>query len=466
MQWKIHKKCCKPLSADAIAEIKRSDLERVEDYLMEDIRRPGGYPELYYILKRLRVLYDDDVDNRGDSACRLHGAARGIIFYPRNEIMMDMVASPHMANLLFGDEEDLLNPKTRMAKYELEELNGRPSDEYLESIEDETERERLKEVVKRYDALEETSWGREPSSMSYCYIYFNLIMACAISAQPTMSSFHDGCGVLRGGDPRRKSPESLVATAALRRAMELWTDKHVLASCGDAMAPAASLALTAVQKYFELDIVGGPNCRELEIVPGLTYDGAVRTCLSELLENAGSGQYSAKLLSILSNVFEKYSPAWTAGASLERRAKLVLCTVQYIVQAEDPADDDDDMRFCFNERVEMPKEAVNKLMKAVCGSYPDVAKEVLQKAADDGELIGPDAAGQNIDARAFIYFLIRSNKSSEEWASLDFIKLAREFGSKSYKNDVAEEIDECMRLARGDKLHNEIKEMIERIRKK
>lgn len=119
-------------------------------------------------------------------------------------------------------------------------------------------------MVERYDVLEENSGWQGPSSMSYCYIYFNLIMAYVICAQLTMSSF------TMAGDPRRKSPESLVATAALRRAMELGTDKHVLASCGNAMAPAACLALTAVQKYIELDIVDGPNCKELEIVPGLT----------------------------------------------------------------------------------------------------------------------------------------------------------------------------------------------------
>jgi hypothetical protein len=82
-QWKIHMKCCKPLSADTIADIERRDLERIEDYLMEDIRRPGGYPEMYYILKRLLVLYDDDVDSRAESACRLPGAVRGIVVYPQ-----------------------------------------------------------------------------------------------------------------------------------------------------------------------------------------------------------------------------------------------------------------------------------------------------------------------------------------------------------------------------------------------
>jgi hypothetical protein len=85
----------------------------------------------------------------------------------------------------------------------------------------------------------------------------------------------------------------------------------------------------------------------------------VRTCLSDLLEKAGSSMYLAKLLSLLSNIFEKFSPTWTTSASLERRAKLVLCTVQYIVQAEDADSDDDDdemddMRFPCSDPVEMP----------------------------------------------------------------------------------------------------------------
>jgi hypothetical protein len=189
--------------------------------------------------------------------------------------------------------------------------------------------------------------------------------------------------------------------------------------------------------------------------------------MSELLENAGSAQYSAKLLSVLSDVFEKYSPAWTTIAPLERRAKLVLCTVRYIVQAEDP--DDSGTRFSFSEPVEMPKAAVNKLMKEICGFYPDHAKMVLQKAADDGELIGPDAAGQNIDSRAFIYYLIRADKSSNEWANLDFVKLAKEFDALSYTKEPADELtkekDQCMRLARGDKLHDEINEMLRRMNK-
>lgn len=117
-QWKIHKKSCTLLNDDAIAEINRRNLERIGDDLMM-IHRPGGYPDLYYILKRLRKLYYDDVDGRADSACHLHGVVRGILFHPLDDIMMLMVSSPHIANYLFGDEEDLLNPKTRLVKYDL-----------------------------------------------------------------------------------------------------------------------------------------------------------------------------------------------------------------------------------------------------------------------------------------------------------------------------------------------------------
>ena len=47
-----------------------------------------------------------------------------------------------------------------------------------------------------------------------------------------------------------KTREFHLSTAALRRAMELWTDPMVLASCGDAMAPSASLACTAIAAYY------------------------------------------------------------------------------------------------------------------------------------------------------------------------------------------------------------------------
>ena len=477
-QWKIHKKCCSLLDEETIEEIGRRSLDRIGKDL-DMLLKPGGpYPGLYQLLKRLRELYDEKVDGYGDSACYVHSMARGVITYPNSAIVLPMVASPHIANYLFGDEEDLLNPKTRMAKYQLAKTNGRPSEEYIDAIDDENERKELKKLCDKYDKLEDCSWS-EPGSMSFCYIYFNLIVACAIRGEQSNCSNHDGCGLLRGGDPRRKNAESLLATAALRRAMMLWTDKHVLASCGDAMAPAASLALTAVQYYEALGILGGPTCREYEIVPGLTFDRVVMTCMSELLDNAGNAEYSVKLLSLLGDNIDNYSFAWN-DLPVERRARTILATIHYIINFKEKEDDEEEfddeedtaLRFgdsIFGSRsIGMPSKAVNNIFKYVCGvSHSSLAIEVLKKAADSGEFIGPKAAGMNVETRAFVYFLIRANKLSDEWANLDVVKLAKEFNELPYickapDDERVREKDECLRLSRGDKLHKEMNEMLRR----
>jgi hypothetical protein len=202
-----------------------------------------------------------------------------------------------MSSLLFGDEEDLLSKKYRLVRNtKLVKYNGRPSDEFVEDIEDETEREEVKSLVDQYDELD--SWG-QPSSMSFCYLYFNLIVASANQGKPSASSFHDGNGSLRGGCPKKKSPYTLLSTAALRRVMELWTDPMVLASCGDAMAPAASLAVTAVEYYCDNNLLCDQTlCKAHELVPGLAIDRLAMTCMKEILDGAGSSSYSCALFSL------------------------------------------------------------------------------------------------------------------------------------------------------------------------
>ena len=450
---------------ETIANISKRSLNRINEDVKEIVCYPTGSPELYYILKRLRQLYDEKADDSSESAYILHSVARGLIMHPSDTLMLSMVASPHMANFLFGDEEDLLNEKTRLVKLQLAKTNGRPTEEYIEAIEDVEAREELRKICDTYDELD-SSWG-EPSSMSFCYTYFNLIVACAIHCQRSHSSVHDGLGRLRGGDPRSKSPVSLMATAALRRAMELWTNKHVLASCGDAMAPAASLAMTAVQHYEKLGILGGPTCREYEIVPGLQFDSAVITCIGELLERAGSRQYSGKLLKDMGEKVEQFSFAWNE-LPIDRRAAVALAIVKYIM--EDDGDDDDDFGMGFSN-IEMPSASVNKIFQVMCAaSDPKLRKDVLHKAADDGEYIGPDAAGQNVQTRAFIYYLIRADMPSDEWQILDAVKLAKDFSALPYigrapDDEKVKEKDECLRLSRGDKLHNEINEMLKGIKK-
>jgi len=417
------------------------------------------------------MLYDDEVDDREDSANRFHSVVRGLTFFAGG-LSMTLAASPNLAQLLFcDDEEDLLNVKTRTGKYKLAKYNGRPSDEYIEDMDDKDERELLRKDCDVYDELD---FGfREPSSMSYCYIYYNLIVACAIHGRASPTSIHDGCGTLRGGDPRNKSAESLLASAALRRAMSLWTDKHVLSSCGDAMAPAASLAVSAVEYYDAIGIVGGVTCRKHELIPGLSFDGAVVTCMNELLEQAGSAQYSVKLLKKLGEIALK---SCTEGASslltdlpIERRFKVLLAIVHYVMN---DSGNDSKTKFGFSRGAAMPTSSVNDIFKAIYSMQNqldlNLVASVWQKSVDDGESNGPEPAGQNGKSRSFMYYLLRNSTSRQEWGSLEVVKLIKDFSQiptihKAPDDAKAKEKDKCKRLAVGDKRHDEYNAMISRI---
>lgn len=459
--WKTHKKYCKLLDDGYIQTIDSTDdLDRCIAAIMACLQNTESIiPQLYYEIKRLRALFDADVEGVGDAAFRLHSMARGLIFYGDDKMMMQVVAVPRMANLFFSDEEDLLSKKNRFIRQNLSKYNGRPSEEYVEDIEDEDERKEAKKLVEKYDELDST-WG-QPSSMSFCYLYFNLIVACALHGNQSMSSVHDGNGKLRGGDPRKKSNESLLSTAALRRAMELWTDPLVLGSCGDAMAPAASLALTAIEYYTEISMLStSPLCGKHEVVPGLAIDRLAMTCMSELSEGAGSAQYSVKLLKMVGSMVTGWESTvqeapWK-DMPIERRARFALAAIQYIGSADERSTSS------FGRDIDVPFEALNDMLKTMCGMQnpkdEELAKSVWQKAADDGEMLGPDGAGFNMQLRSFFYYLLRRSILPEDWKDLDMVKVYKEYSAipmidRAPDDEQAKEKDDCMRLAYGDERH-------------
>ena len=60
-----------------------------------------------------------------------------------------------MAKLLILDEEeDLLRPKARFIREHLQEYGGRPSEEFVEDIEDDEERSKLKRLCEEYDRID------------------------------------------------------------------------------------------------------------------------------------------------------------------------------------------------------------------------------------------------------------------------------------------------------------------------
>lgn len=79
-------------------------------------------PETYHIIKRLRFLRDENADGTEDVALNLHTLARSRLIFRPKICMLAVVASPHMPQFLFGDEEDLLNEKTRMIRTNLRSI--------------------------------------------------------------------------------------------------------------------------------------------------------------------------------------------------------------------------------------------------------------------------------------------------------------------------------------------------------
>ena len=472
--WKLHKHSCKMLAQlGTDYETYESELDTLEQCFVKLKLSfgPKGGPELPFIIRRIRTLMDSGANNTGDMAFEMHSWARGVIFTQQN-FMLFAMARPGMVQLMLSDgnddqgaavfKEDLLSNKARILK-QLSKYNGRPTDEYIRDfITNEEEKNRVEELCNKHDALD-MRWG-EPSSMSFCYLYYNLLVAAAIQGQPSMTSVHDGRGIIRGSRGPDKSAEYMLATAALRRALSLWTDPLVVDSCGDAMAPAASLAITAITLYNDRRNLGGISCREHEIVPGLTVDGAVTTSFKELGQHSASGQYSVKMIKVMADLSRTKKSFWKSEKQplwkdlpVERRAKVALSIVHYIINRED-----EDNSSSFAPPEVAPLEACNTLFKTVCGiSNPEnleLVKSVWTKACVDGDCIGPEAAGRNAEIRAFFYFLVRSEKYEmanvgkkiKEFRKIPLLHKAKD-GDK-----LAKEKDECFKLARGEKLHSEL----------
>lgn len=100
-------------------------------------------------------------------------------------------------------------------------------------------------------------------------------------------------------------------------------------------------------------------------------------------------------------------------------------------------------------------------LSSITSSRDSGSKSVLQKAADEGEKLGPLASGQNVDTRSFFYYLLRGNSPSEGWEHLDVVKLVKDFDKiprihRAPDDAKAKEKDEYLRLAYGNKRHEEL----------
>lgn len=401
-------------------------------------------PNLAVVLVRIRQLMNEDLEEAFNVAMPMHGWARGVTFYPGN-LMAAVMGRPYMARLMLcstdGDDddardiekvfkEDLLSDKAKILMKLSKYGHGRPSKKFIDCIAEQEEKKQVERLCEQFDEIDGDESG-DPSSMSYCYLYFTLLVAAVVRGRSTNFSFHDGNGSIRGSiflGPD-STAEYYLALASLRRAMSLWCNPYVLDSCGDAMAPAAALATTGLRHYLAKEIVGGIACREDEIIPGLSPDGAVNACLKEILREGICARYAAELLRLLANLAQRPTSFWDSterpsfwhGLSVSRRAACALAIVYYVSVADRDSEDSDDDSFNsnFGQKIDSPPlDECSALFRTVTGmmmGHDSIStKAVLELASEKGDYLGPVGAGCNPKGIAFFYYLSRGGKYDVE----------------------------------------------------
>lgn len=365
-------------------------------------------------------------------------------------------------------EEDLLSDKAKILSKLSKYGHGRPSNSFIARIADPAEKERVQRLCEQFDELDGDKSG-DPSAMSYCYLYFSLLVAAVVKGRSTNFSFHDGNGSIRGSIVwgADSTAEYYLALASLRRAMSLWSNPYVLDSCGDAMAPAAALATTGLRHYLAKDMLGGIACREDEIIPGLSPDGAVNACLKEILREGISARYAAELLGLLADLAHRPISFWGSigrpslwhGLSLSRRAVCALAVVHYVSVADREGKDSDDDSFNSNlgQKIDSPPfDECNTLFRAVTGMLgndSNSTKAVLELASEKGDYLGPVGAGCNPKGIAFFYYLSRGGKYDvvdlvDKYDFFDSLPLMHE-AKEDKERAAAKEKYECLKRAGG-----------------
>lgn len=318
---------------------------------------------------------------------------------------------PGMAEyLLTCNKEDLLHDSARFTKQYFGDIckaDGEPTETWIDAAYpnpgDEAERKRLSKGAMDHYEIHCNIRGDVPSSMKICFAYYNLIVAAAVQSPPASTSIGDGYGNLRL-DPNEDDVS--MAIAALRRAMQLWKDNFVRRSCGDALAPAASLALTAMKEFIQYGMKDYHPKHHLvdqlercELIPGLDIAEFVCTTLSEFKEMAASSIYSGQCLEYLSKslMIPFVGKKWDQ-LSVEKRAETVLAIISHILNDGPAYHKGDSPR---------PGRAVPgaliKILDHACG----IDKTVLKVAAEN-EFLGPENPGRNVSVRGIVNYCLRN----------------------------------------------------------
>ena len=391
--WPLHKRSCRHVDDDEAAAIAALGMAACFTALARSLQA-GGDATTALLMARLRALFAAGADGDGNVEMQIHTLGRGLIFHADDGFFDRLWAAPGMASHLLFDD-------WLLDEIEREERRwfplGVPSEDALGDMEPGPARAAAETLI-AHDAQTLGGFGGfggGKPSMKYCYIYFNVVVASTVQGRQSMSSAHDGRGRIRRGE---------VGNAARGRAMQLWACPYVRKCCGDALAPAPSLAYTHVAGLAAGVRAGLPGFDPFEDAPGVV-DAA--------LEEASQGVASQHAVALLEKMVECGGCVWRA-CDVAGRARVAVALASYAMdnnRYDDEGGDDDGYGFGYGRTLVKGSVLAGLfacLFETADGRYEDkhrgwLRAQILRAAADDEAAVGP--LGKNDRPRGFFQWL-------------------------------------------------------------
>lgn len=457
--WKLHKHTCKLPSDAELQYVNGLSLQKAcsaYSLIVQDVAQGTNTEKknhlLHAISRRIQVLIYSRDSYMEQAGMELHGRNRILNMQRDDQASLRVWGAPGMAQfLLYGDE--LVDPYIK----EYKELgsnfaHGLPTFPYIYHVILPDNEELAKQAAVLVFDYEDIEHCTLMPSMEFCYFYYNLIVCAAVCSDPSSNSNTDGQGRLR---------DTKLASVATRRALDLWSDADVMASCGDALSPGASLSVNAMNRWGPRQIQEITSEFDGVLAPGLTFDDALISALKEFDESGSSLHYVAQLVS---------KPAMSStviwgSITMGRRARAALFVVRHLIGYQDTKFEDEyfDDKSRFWEKPTPPKwfdeDVWYEVLTSIFGA-DDVMKIAMWEMASSHPSLGPSGMGHNDDVKAFFHFLLRRHAKNENvtfmkgliaaWKATPFF--ARGDITTSQRKASLEK-KKCLALAQGNLLH-------------
>ena len=399
--WRLHKRCCKPLTHLESRKISEcTSASSMYRSIIEGL--PLGNHKTAAQLKRLREIFDNNEDDEGEEAhgelgYEMHTRMRGYTFYSGDWGMEKLWACPGVTQFLLCDWDAISAEQKHLTTYF---PRGRPSSEYLQLYGSEFFSEKALLELEKYDNAEEAKpWGRTPGSYRFCWLAFNLLMGSAMRSQASNSSIHDGLGEIR--------KEKLLAFAASKRIIDLWCNKNVRRSCGDAMSPAVSFTFMFIGRE------GNPSTfnlfLEAEQKPGTAFkfnslwpEKIVCAALGEFADGGAAKGYAKEILVMTCKMLdvESHNPAMLESM-YDSSTRIFFPQMAYDLAKALKEDTQDGGMF---DNTVLPLNECKTLLNIACGYKNISTKLFMWEYMANGNW---EALGHDYEIRAFFYSLIR-----------------------------------------------------------